>query len=382
MSQPKVMIVAYQRDWIGVARLPEALRKAGFAVGVFCPEGAYLGQSRFVDRLWQHPEDAPSNARIPPLVEALRAWKPTLVFTGDDPALILLQGLANAATQQIPGDPLTRLLDRSLGPPEMRAALARKSALARREGLPVPPSWAGDSHEEALAFAARVGYPIVAKEDHTWSGQGVRVCRDETALRAHLTGRSLADLALQRHVSGEEASLSLVAREGRLLACYAFQVLRRAWEPHGPAALVRFLPHPAMEAIAASVVRDLAFTGFAGLDFLLEGDRPWLLEINPRPVPTSHLGWRLGRDLCAALAADLAGAPFPVEGPVPRCEVALFPQLWQLDPAAPQLRGPEHDVPWEDPPLVAAIMRSARRATPASPAPGSGTVPARKITAG
>ena len=44
--------------------------------------------------------------------------------------------------------------------------------------------------------------------------------------------------------------------------------------------------------------------------------------------------------------------------------VALFPGEWARDPSSAYLSGAYHDVPWDDPPLVEALMDLKRRRMP------------------
>jgi hypothetical protein len=84
----------------------------------------------------------------------------------------------------------------------------------------------------------------------------------------------------------------------------------------------------AAERIAAK----LHLSGFFGLDFIIENGSgsTYLLEMNPRCTPLSHIQLGLGTDMVGALHAVLAGQPLPA-APMPSvrngCEViAYFPQ--------------------------------------------------------
>jgi predicted ATP-grasp superfamily ATP-dependent carboligase len=79
---------------------------------------------------------------------------------------------------------------------------------------------------------------------------------------------------------------------------------------------------PAMEASLASAVGRLAaaasLIGLNSADFLVEDDRYWLLEVNPRPGATLDIFEPPGGSLCAlhiaACAGNLAAAPHYSEG--------------------------------------------------------------------
>ena len=75
----------------------------------------------------------------------------------------------------------------------------------------------------------------------------------------------------------------------------------------------------------------------------------------------SHLGARIGIDLCAALAAELSGEQNPQPRSVTSETVALFPQEWQRDPAALAQCTEFRDAPLDDPRLMRFMVNSAYR---------------------
>ena len=99
-------------------------------------------------------------------------------------------------------------------------------------------------------------------------------------------------------------------------------------------------------------------TGFLGFDFMIEdatGDA-YLIECNPRPIQVCHLGSRIGADLCGALAARLRQAAPPSQTAIRAEEIALFPQEWQRDAGSLADTDRYLDVPWEDQPLLRAMV--------------------------
>ena len=111
---------------------------------------------------------------------------------------------------------------------------------------------------------------------------------------------------------------------------------------------------------AAKLIAAYGCSGFIGFDFMEEAatGRAFLLECNPRPIQVTHLGPRIGVDLCATLAAALRGEAPPPQAPTSEAEIALFPQEWLRDPAS--LAGASRflDVPWEDPALLRAMVNT------------------------
>ena len=134
----------------------------------------------------------------------------------------------------------------------------------------------------------------------------------------------------------------------------------------GPSTVVECGPHAEMASMSRRMASALGATGFLSFDFMIERatGNAFLLECNPRPNQVSHLGVRIGADLCSALMSGLRngsaciGGRGSLDANTKSSElVTLFPQEWLHDPASPALQGYYHDVPWDDPSLIARFVR-------------------------
>jgi hypothetical protein len=78
-------------------------------------------------------------------------------------------------------------------------------------------------------------------------------------------------------------------------------------------------------------------------------------------MPTGHFSDAFGVDLTATLLAAMRRKPAP-EPTTPKYEyVALFPNEWVRDPESSYLRTAFHDVPQDDPSVVAAMRHDAMK---------------------
>ena len=99
-------------------------------------------------------------------------------------------------------------------------------------------------------------------------------------------------------------------------------------------------------------------SGFFGLDFMVEKDtsKPYLIEMNPRCTPLSHLPLGTGRDMIEALAAQLSGRPLrPTVSITQNDTIAYFPQAWRKE--SELLASSFQDIPEGEPNLVKALLR-------------------------
>jgi len=166
----------------------------------------------------------------------------------------------------------------------------------------------------------------------------------------------------QAFVAGREATSTVACWEGTVLASLHFEVLKKA-DQSGHATVVHSIANPEMSSTVEVMVRRLNLSGLHGFDFLLESGtgNAYLIEINPRATQVGHLMLGPGRDLPAALYAALTGkAVQEAQRLTDNDTIALFPQEWIRDPMSEFLRSGYHDVPWEQPELVHACVRSRR----------------------
>jgi biotin carboxylase len=263
--------------------------------------------------------------------------------------------------------------------------------LAREAGIRAPKMAEIASIEDLRKWVAQTGLPTVLKANGTSGGEGVRVVDTledaERAFRAlqapplvaRAVKRALVDqdkslvwssLLRQRSivnaqvfVPGREATTTVACWKGAVLASLHFEVVNKR-SAAGPSSVVRLIENAEMSATAEKMVGRLGLSGIHGFDFMLEGEsgNAHLIEINPRATQVGHLALGAGRDLPAALYSAVSGEPYHAAPKVTESNtITLFPQEWMRDPASAFLTSGYHDVPWEEPELLRACVRKARK---------------------
>ncbi len=283
-----------------------------------------------------------------------------------------------------------RLIERSLGQAAGFAATASRIQLiniASEEGIRVPASWQVSSIADLKTLRPEVALPFVLKADGSWGGHGVRIAhtlqqaesffgalakplgtarflnrlivtRDPFWLQTWWQ-RTRASVIVQACVEGRPANVAACCWEGELLDGIAAEVVQ-AQGATGSATVVRVVEGAEMLQAAKLLARRLRLSGFFGLDFMIEEGtgKPYLIEMNPRCTPLSHLALGERRDLIAALAAKLSGTePRPRQCVTENEFIAYFPQAWHWDPKSEFLRTSFCDVPWQEPDLVQDLIR-------------------------
>ena len=373
LGTPRVLIVSL-RNWLGASRLPKAFARAGFHVTSLSFPSLLLARSRSANTQLFLPDQGSETELIAAMRRALLEAQPSVVVPTDEAAVELLQAVAATASQDLPAsDPLLALLRDSLGDFSQHRVVRDRRALAKLTadlGLRAPQFSVVHDARGALDFAERHGHALVLKAEESFAGLGVSICKDLPAVEAAMVrlsasnARALAEGVLaQAFVPGRTAMRAVVAWRGEVLAGLSALKIETHPGSTGPSSVVEFIEHPEMQGTARAMIRALGFSGFASLDFMVDGSgEAHLIELNPRPTPVCHLGDYLGRDLCVSLRQALLGEITEDREPanLPR-KVALFPQEWVRNPNSPHFADAYHDVPWDEPDLVEGYVILARQ---------------------
>jgi hypothetical protein len=390
IDAPNVLLAATDR-WYPTARLGVALAKAGCNVEAVCPSNHPFGLTQALRRMYWYNGLSPLSS----VRDAVCGSCPDLILPADDLATWHLHELHKRESKRgSAGQQICKLIERSLGAAESFAVVRARNAVmqvAQEEGVRVPDTAVIQSTSELHEWIARTGFPTVLKANGTSGGDGVRVVntvreaerafyklqappllaralkhavidRDLTLLRPSFLRRTPVVNA-QSFVAGHEATSALFCWEGKVLASLHFEVLEKS-RLTGHATVVRWSDHPEMSDAAEKIARRLKLSGFYGLDFMIEtkSDEAYLIEINPRATQVGHLALGEGRDLSAALYSAVSKKTVEATPKVTENDtIALFPQEWKRDPQSPYLLSAYHDVPWQQPGIVSACAREARR---------------------
>ncbi|MGA2552075.1 MAG: ATP-grasp domain-containing protein [Burkholderiaceae bacterium] len=229
--------------------------------------------------------------------------------------------------------------------------------------------------------------PAVIKLDFTWGGQGVSIVYHEEEARRVVGSmrtrppvsktllRALLDrdpsfvpdylrtpprtVIVQEFISGFPANRAVACWRGKVLAGISVLALETQHST-GPATVVQVIENEEMSAVAVRLVRRLGLSGLWGLDFVLEASSgaAYLIEMNPRATPISHLALEGGSSLAAAIYAQLAGISARERSASRSQEIiALFPGEMNRDPSSPYLRSEYEDIPWGEPEFVRECLR-------------------------
>ena len=377
---PSALLVATATRWLGTARIPRGLAKAGFTVALLTPRNSLAEKSGFVGKIAFLPENATPMQWVHAFAATVIATTPRVVIPCDDMAFRLLQMLMLSPPPQLASAlqlQLSLLIRESLGDPAHYRASMDKTLLPEAAvalGVRVPPFAICANGNDVDAFVARHGWPIVVKRRHGFAGQGVAICANREEVAGALTVFAGADAQelfavatgrprylAQGYLPGRTQYFQGVAWQGRLLAGYAGEKVVANPEPTGPPTVTHYFQSPPLRALASRLVAGFGMSGHFVVEFRTDerSQEIHLIEINRRISPATHLGAARNVDFCAAQYAAIMDLESSSRADLAEGEEGItvyFPGEWLRDPGSRYLREYPVDVPWDEPDLIDALL--------------------------
>lgn len=351
------VLLADTNWWANSARLAMGMAETGCHVSAICPKPNHaLTKTHAVQQTFRYRALHP----IESLISTIEAVNPDIIVPACDRSVRHLHELhAQLKAQGNGGERMMALIERSLGAPGSHPIVASRYdllTLAREEGVLTPDTARIDNQADLDNWSAHQPYPWVLKADGTWGGGGVRVIRsmedaqrslrqlekmsrftrsikrllvnrDAFWLREWWVGAQRSIVA-QTFIYGRPANCVAFCWGGKVLSLIAVEVVRSEGAT-GPASVVCVVNNPKMTKAAERIAARLGLSGFFGLDFMIEDgtNQVYLIEMNPRLAPPSHIRLGKGRDLPGALWAQLSGQSFLDAPSVTQSNlIAYFPQ--------------------------------------------------------
>lgn len=382
------MIIASAEDWTGISRLPAALKRAGFSVSALCPQRSFLAKTRFIDRLWTYPTFTYSRSKFLYLLIIFALWrvKPDVIIPGDENALVALQNIARIL-KKLGVRRLAASIRSSIPIEELDQVVQSKSLFnskCQEWGVRVPRNERVRTLEEALQISPEFGYPLVVKYDFGFGSSGVTICRNEDELKIAYTkfkgshwkskmkryvlnmlfivqAEDVNGVSLQKFVQGSVGLAPFCSVSGEMYAVNPMIKLRTHPGPTGPSSVCQGIVSEEIKEAVRNTAAHLKLTGFGSLDFVINevDGLVYVIELNPRPVPTSHLSKYLaGVDLCEELFKGLNGERPMASSEFKQFTLALFPNEMKRDAQSDFLTMAFHDIPTDDPDLYEALKKT------------------------
>ena len=239
------------------------------------------------------------------------------------------------------------------------------SALLAELDIPAPANGIAHSAEQALAIAARIGYPLVVRPSYVLGGRAMAIVDDEESLRHYMayavdvdsemttSGQEVAILVDKFLEDAYEVDVDAIADGERVVIGGILQHIEEAGIHSGDSACV--LPPYKISGYHLSIIREyteklglaLGVHGLMNVQYAIKDDVVYVIEVNPRASRTvPFVSKATGVPLAKLAARVMAGKSLAEVGLLEEPEVqgffvkeAVLP--WKKFSGADTLLGPE-----------------------------------------
>jgi carbamoyl-phosphate synthase large subunit len=197
----------------------------------------------------------------------------------------------------------------------------RFQQLLARLGLRQPANATCVGVEDALARAAKLGFPLVVRPSYVLGGRAMRIVHDLDELRGYMDDHVLmagsGPILLDRYLEDAiEVDVDVVADGGEVFVAGIMEHIEEAGIHSGdsacslpPYSLSRRLQDEVGE-IATRLARALEVRGLMNLQLAIQGDVVYVLEVNPRASRTvPFVAKAIGLPIAKIAARVMAGEP-------------------------------------------------------------------------
>ncbi|MBS0267197.1 MAG: hypothetical protein JSS02_35055 [Planctomycetes bacterium] len=213
--------------------------------------------------------------------------------------------------------------------------------------IPAPPTIVPSHPDQVEAAVSALQFPVVLKLPAANNCVGRKFCDNLPELTgrfaevyAQETRRGSAPPFVQQKIEGEPVYTLMFCHQGQKLGEVIYRPLRTFPERGGTSAHRESIVHPRIAELTERLARATSWSGFLGLDFLVDhhNETPYLIDANPRANPGVQLGFLAGVDWTGIVLDLVRGRrPDPVTArPGVRTRSFLTDCGWFLEGCAPQ----------------------------------------------
>ena len=284
------ILLASVVDWDSLGELPAIFKRGGCQqVDVLCNKDAWLTSNRFYDN-WIEIKN--ETDELPQQVIQLAQDR-----TKNYDKIILLDDLIiRLMNESIDSEdlfkrilPLTKIENR-----EMLSSKAGFSNVCERNNILSPKFLVYKDDTDLNTIDTRMNYPLLLKQDLSWSGAGIQFCHDKKSLKAGLEKISVKEnLVVQEFITGEDVGVEALFHQGQLITYNAAKILDYFETKFTCTTRRIYFRNQEIEKLLTTLGESVGLNGFASISYMYEPNQHkyYLIEVDTRLnnwMPYSH----------------------------------------------------------------------------------------------
>ncbi len=308
----KKILLASVVDWDSLGELPAIFKRGGcLQVDVLCNKDAWLTSNRYYDN-WIEIKNGTDE--LPKQVIQLAQDK-----TKNYDRIILLDDLIiRLMNESIESEdlfkkilPLTKIENR-----EMLSSKAGFSKVCERNNILSPRFIL---YSDNLAFntnVERMNYPLLLKQDLSWSGAGIEFCHDKNSLEEGLTKIAVKEnLVVQEYITGEDIGVEALFHKGQLITYNVAKILDYFDTKFTYTTRRVYFRNQEIEELLTTMGKSIGLNGFASISYIYEPNQHkyYLVEVDTRLNNWMSLSHFTGHGFSEGISRIIKAGNNPVE---------------------------------------------------------------------
>ena len=172
----------------------------------------------------------------------------------------------------------------------------RFDSLLLELGIPKPAGRAITNYEDATVVAEEIGYPVLVRPSYVLGGRAMEIVYNRDDLRSYM--RTAAEVAedkpilVDKYIVGQEAEVDVISDGVDCLLPGIMEHIERAGVHSGDSMAV-YPPQTLSKKVIAQIedyairmARALEVKGLMNIQYVVEGDQAYIIEVNPRASRT------------------------------------------------------------------------------------------------
>ena len=286
----KKILLASAVDWDSLGELPAIFKRGGcLQVDVLCNKEAWLICNRYYDN-WIEIKSGTDElfAQLLQLAQDETKNYDRIILLDD---LIIKLMNERIETEDLFKRilPLSKIENR-----EMLSSKAGFSNVCERNNILSPKFMIYSKNLDLNIINERMNYPLLLKQDLSWSGAGIQFCHDKYDLEVGLEKISVKEnLVVQEYITGEDIGVEALFYEGQLVTYNVAKILDYFETKFTYTTRRLYYRNKEIEGLLIFLGESVGLNGFASISYIYEPNQHkyYLIEVDTRLnnwMPLSH----------------------------------------------------------------------------------------------
>jgi hypothetical protein len=323
----KVLLVSIASFFDSTGEIPFMFKRAGCQVDVFCDSASWLLTSSYYDRWIESAYiDTQFTAQLLSLVEQNPDEYDWIVLLEDETVKLMNEAVKSEwLFKKLL--PITKLEDRELLSSKMGLS---KTCLKYNITTPRFIQYNENEVPDLKLIASQLDFPILLKEDFSFSGIGVHYCEHIARLEESLDNvGNMSNLLLQEYIDGDDIGVEALFKDGELIMYNCARVLSYMYNKFSFTTSRSYYQDERVEQSLRKLGKSVGLNGFASIQYIYQPERNlyYLIEADLRTNSWMPYSRFMGSDFSEGIRSIANGERKYIANKNPvhkKIEVAIF----------------------------------------------------------